>query len=63
MAPYDMMTEEVIQDIKNAHKKFVTYTINETGTLENFIDAGVDMVLSNEPILLKEFVKEKQKNQ
>lgn len=30
LAPYDMMTDEVISYIKNAHKKFVTYTVNDT---------------------------------
>ena len=61
MAPYDMMTQEVLEDIKKAQKKIVTYTINETGTFETFINSGVNMVLSSEPVLLKEYLKEKEK--
>lgn len=61
LAPYDMMTDEVISDIKNAHKKFVTYTVNDTWTFEKFIDKGADMILSSEPVILQNFLKETDK--
>ena len=61
MAPYDMMTDEVISDLKNAHKKFVTYTVNDTWTFEKFIDKGADMILSSEPVILQNYLKSEEK--
>ena len=37
MLPYDMLTEEVWEDIEKTNKKFVTYTINDTEILEQYL--------------------------
>jgi len=60
MLPYDMLTEEVWEDIEKTNKKFVTYTINDTEILEQYL-TWIDMTLSDYPVELINYLEEREK--
>ena len=55
LAPYDMLTPEVVQSAKDLWKKVVTYTVNETWDFQTVVDLGVNIIMSDRVDLLQEY--------
>ena len=59
LAPYDSLTSEIINKAKNLWKKVVTYTINDTWNYEKMVDYWVNIILTDDIQLLKDYQKSK----
>ncbi len=57
LAPYVSMTPEVVQQAKNVWKQVVTYTVNDTWIFQKMKDMWIDIIMTDEIDLLKEFGK------
>ena len=55
LAPYDMMTPEVVDRAKFLWKEVVTYTINETWDFQTMKDLWINIILSDRVKLLQEY--------
>ena len=57
LAPYDLLTPEIVQKAKDLWKEVVTYTINDTWNFQNMKDLWVNIILTDEIQLLKKYEK------
>ncbi len=55
LAPYDMLTPEVVQRARDLWKEVVTYTVNETWDFQAVKDLWVNIVMSDRIDLLQEY--------
>ena len=55
LAPYDLLTEETIKRAQDLWKKVVTYTINNTWDFQKMKDLWVNIILTDNIPLLKEY--------
>ena len=49
------ITESMIEIAQNRNLKIYTYTVNDIQTAKRYIDMGVDGIITNKPLLLKEY--------
>ena len=55
LAPYDMLTPEVVQKAKSLWKEVVTYTVNETWDFQAMKDLWINIIMSDRVDQLKEY--------
>ena len=55
LAPYDLLTPEIIQKAKDLWKEVVTYTVNETWDFQAVKDFWVNIIMSDRVDLLQEY--------
>ena len=55
LAPYDMLTPEIVQKARDLWKKVVTYTVNETWDFQAVKDLWVNIIMSDRVDLLQEY--------
>ena len=55
LAPYDMLTPEVVQRARDLWKEVVTYTVNETWDFQAMKDLWVKIIMSDRVDLLQEY--------
>ena len=53
LAPYDMLTSDIVQKAKLAWKEVVTYTVNETWDFQAMKDLWIDIILTDKLKLLQ----------
>jgi len=58
MLPYTSITGSLVQEVEDIGKKFVTYTVNTTGELQELYDQWVRMVMTDNVPLLKDWAEE-----
>ena len=57
LAPYNMLTPEIIDKAKLSWKNVATYTVNETWDFQTIIDMWVNIIMTDKIDLLKEYNK------
>ena len=57
LAPYDMLTSEIVERAKLLWKEVVTYTVNETWDFQAMKDLGVNIIMTDKINLLKDYDK------
>jgi glycerophosphoryl diester phosphodiesterase len=57
LAPYNMLTPEIIDKVKLSWKNVATYTVNETWDFQTIIDMWVNIIMTDKIDLLKEYNK------
>lgn len=55
LAPYDMLTPEIVEKARSLWKEVVTYTVNETWDFQTVKDLWVNIVMSDRVDLLQEY--------
>jgi len=55
LAPYDLLTPEIIQKARDMWKEVVTYTVNETWDFQAMKDLWVNIIMSDRVDLLQEY--------
>ena len=55
LAPYDMLTSEIVQKARGLWKEVVTYTVNETWDFQAMKDLWVNIIMSDRIDLLQEY--------
>ena len=55
LAPYDMMTPEVVEKAKSLWKEVATYTINETWNFQSMKDLWINIILTDDILTLKDY--------
>ena len=55
LAPYDLLTPEIVQKAKDLWKQVVTYTVNETWDFQAMKDLWVNIIMSDRINLLQEY--------
>ena len=55
LAPYDMLTPEIVQKVRDLWKEVVTYTVNETWDFQSVKDLWVNIIMSDRVNLLQEY--------
>lgn len=55
LAPYDMLTPEIVQKARDLWKEVVTYTVNETWDFQAMKDLWVNIIMSDKIDLLQEY--------
>ena len=55
LVPYDLLTSDIVQRAKSLWKEVVTYTVNETWAFQAMKDMWVDMIMTDELNMLKEY--------
>ncbi len=55
LAPYDMLTPEIVQKARSLWKEVVTYTVNGTWDFQNMKDLWVNIIMSDRIDLLQEY--------
>jgi len=55
LAPYDLLTPEIIQKASDLWKEVVTYTVNETWDFQTMKDLWVNIIMSDRVDLLQEY--------
>jgi glycerophosphoryl diester phosphodiesterase len=55
LAPYDMLTPEVVERAKSLWKEVVTYTVNETWDFQTVKDLWVDIIMTDRISSMKEY--------
>ena len=55
LAPYDMLTPEVVEMAKSLWKDVVTYTVNETWDFQTVKDLWVNIIMTDEISSMKEY--------
>ena len=55
LAPYDMLTPEVVEMAKSLWKEVVTYTVNETWDFQTVKDLWVNIIMTDEISSMKEY--------
>ena len=58
LAPYDMLTPEIIQKARDLWKEVVTYTVNETWDFQAMKDLWVNIIMSDKVDLLQKYNSE-----
>jgi glycerophosphoryl diester phosphodiesterase len=53
LLPHDILPEHIVRDTEALGKRFVTYTVNTTGTLTKLYNQWVRMVMTDNIPLLK----------
>lgn len=62
LAPYDSLSDEVIEKAREAWKIVATYTVNDTWALQQVIDLWIDIIMTDKAALMKEYLIDKQEN-
>lgn len=57
LAPYDLLTPEIVQKAKDLWKEVVTYTVNDTWDFQSVKDLWVNTILTDKIQLLREYEK------
>jgi hypothetical protein len=55
LAPYDMITPEIVLKSRLLWKEIVTYTVNETWDFQNMKDLWIRIIMSDKIDLLQEY--------
>ena len=55
LAPYDILTPEIVQKARDLWKEVVTYTVNETWDFQVMKDLWVNIIMSDRIDLLQEY--------
>ena len=55
LAPYDMLTQEIIDKAKLLWKEVATYTVNETWDFQAMLDMWVNIIMTDEINLLQNY--------
>ena len=55
LAPYDILTPEIVQKARDLWKEVVTYTVNETWDFQAMKDLWVKIIMSDRVDLLQEY--------
>ena len=55
LAPYDLLTQEIIDKVKMLWKEVVTYTVNDTWNFQTLKDMWVSIIMTDEINLLQEY--------
>lgn len=55
LAPYDLLTPEIVQKARDLWKEVVTYTVNETWDFQAVNDLWVNIIMSDRVDLLQEY--------
>ena len=55
LAPYDLLTPEIVQKARDLWKEVVTYTVNETWDFQTMKDLWVKIIMSDRIDLLQEY--------
>jgi hypothetical protein len=55
LAPYDMITPEVVLKSRLLWKEIVTYTVNETWDFQDMKDLWIHIIMSDKIDLLQEY--------
>ena len=55
LAPYDILTPEIVQKARDLWKEVVTYTVNETWDFQAMKDLWVNIIMSDRVDLLQEY--------
>lgn len=55
LAPYDMLTPEIVKKARDLWKEVVTYTVNETWDFQTMKDLWVNIIMSDRVDLLQEY--------
>ena len=55
LAPYDMLTPEVVEMARSLWKEVVTYTVNETWDFQTVKDLWVNIIMTDEISSMKEY--------
>jgi len=58
LAPYDMLTPEIVDRANSLWKKVVTYTVNETWDFQSMRDLWINIIMTDEINLLKNYYSE-----
>ena len=61
LAPYDILTPEVVEKAKNLWKEVVTYTVNDTWNFQAMKDLWINIILSDDIWALKEYENQQDK--
>ena len=61
LAPYDILTVDVVEKAKNLWKEVVTYTVNNTWDFQSMKDLWINIILSDDIWALKEYESKKNK--
>ena len=61
LAPYDILTPEVVEKAKNLWKEVVTYTVNDTWNFQSMKDLWINIILSDDIWALKEYENQQDK--
>ena len=56
LAPYDLLTQEVVDKAKSMWKEVVTYTVNDVLNFQTVKDLWVSLVMTDEIELLQEYI-------
>ena len=59
LAPYDMLTPEIVQKARDLWKEVVTYTVNETWDFQAMKDLWVNIIMSDKVDLLQKYNTER----
>ena len=55
LAPYDMLTPEIVQKAKNIWKEVVTYTVNDTENYQVMKDLWIKIIMTDRLDILQEY--------
>ena len=55
LAPYDMLTPEIVKKARDLWKEVVTYTVNETWDFQAMKDLWIKIIMSDRVELLQEY--------
>ena len=55
LAPYDILTPEIVEKAKSLWKEVVTYTVNETWDFQSMKDMGINIIMTDELELLQDW--------
>ena len=55
LAPYDILTREIVEKAKSIWKEVVTYTVNETWDFQAMKDLWVNIIMTDRISLMKEY--------
>ena len=55
LAPYDILTPEIVEKAKSLWKEVATYTVNETWDFQSMKDMGINIIMTDELELLQDW--------
>lgn len=61
LLPHDILPEHIVRDTETLGKRFVTYTVNTTGTLAKLYNQWIRIIITDNVPLMKEWLKQKNK--
>ena len=55
LAPYELLTQEIVDKVKSLWKEVVTYTVNDVNTYQSMKDLWINIVMTDRLDLLQEY--------